>query len=151
MKKLLLAGLILALSATAMATNTSVTLDTAVTDTLTVSAKYVKPIAVTLDTTAIDFGDVYTDSIISTETVVATVTGEEGETFSYSVESDGSLTLLTGDISGTSIGFDTATKDLTFSVGLDTAKVTSDDVSETVTVSVNYDAIADTVVTKPEA
>jgi hypothetical protein len=151
MKKLLLAAAILVLSATAMATNTSVALDTAVSETLTVTAHYVTPIAVTLDTVSIDFGDVYTDSIISTEPVVATVTGEESETFTYSVASNGgesSVVLLTGNILGETQPLTAGTNILTFNVGLDTAKVTSADVSEIVTISVNYDAIADTAVVK---
>lgn len=145
MKKLLLAGIILAMSTTAMATNTSLILDTAVTDTLTVSAKYVKPITVSLNKSTINFGDVYTDSIITVEAVSATITGEEGETFAYSVTSDGTLALLTGNISGSAQTFTTGSATLNFNVGLDTANLTADtDVSETVTISVNYDAIADT-------
>jgi hypothetical protein len=149
MKKLLLAASILATSSSAMATNTSPLLDTAVTDTLTVTAKYVTPIAVTLDTTAIDFGDVWSDSVISTEVVVATVVGEAGETFTYSVTGD-AMVLLTGDIAGTATAFvsSTTTQALTFNVGLDTtAAATGTTVNETVTVSVIYDAIADTVKT----
>ena len=85
MKKLLLATSLVAMSSTAMAANTSVLLDTAVTDTLTVTAKYVTPIAVALDTSTIDFGDVWTDSLIDAEAVVATVTGEIGETFTLAL------------------------------------------------------------------
>jgi len=144
MKKLLLAAAILVLSATAMATNTSATLDGTVTDTLTVTAHYVTPIAVTLDTGSIDFGDVYTDSVISTEPVVATVTGEESETFTYTVGSNGSLVLLTGNISGVNQPLTAGTNALTFNVGLDAKNVTDADVSEIVTISVNYDAIANT-------
>ena len=149
MKKLLLAASILATSSSAMATNTSPLLDTAVTDTLTVTAKYVTPIAVTLDTAAIDFGDVWSDSVISTEVVVATVVGEAGETFTYSVTGD-AMVLLTGDIAGTATAFvsSTTTQALNFNVGLDTtAAATGTTVNETVTVSVIYDAIADTVKT----
>ncbi|MFT4725082.1 MAG: hypothetical protein ACI971_001871 [Colwellia sp.] len=149
MKKLLLATSILAMSSSAMAANTSETLDGQASDTLNVIAHYVTPISVTVDTATIDFGDVYTDSVISTEAVVATVVGEALETFSYTVTSDGSLALLTGDTTGSTIGFvDTTTSQaLTFNVGLDTAEVTDADVSEIITISVNYDAIADTTVT----
>jgi len=147
MKKLLLAAAILVLSATAMGANTSATLDTAVSETLVVTAHYVTPIAVTLDTAVIDFGDVYTDSVISPESVVATVTGEENETFSYTVASNGPLSLLTGNITGVAQPLASGTNSLTFNVGLDTAKVTDADVAETVTISVKYDAIADTTVT----
>jgi hypothetical protein len=149
MKKLLLAASILAMSSSAMAANTSPLLDTAVTDSLTVTAKYVTPIAVTLDTTAIDFGDVWSDSVISTEEVVATVVGEAGETFTYSVTGD-DMVLLTGDIEGTATAFvsSTTTQALTFNVGLDTsAAATGTTVDEIVTISVIYDAIADTVKT----
>jgi hypothetical protein len=149
MKKLLLAASILAMSSSAMATNTSVLLDTAVTDTLTVTAKYVTPIAVTLDTTSIDFGDVWSDSVIPTEEVVATVVGEAGETFTYSVTGD-AMVLLTGDITGSTVAFESSstTQALTFNVGLNTAAAaTGTTVNETVIISVNYDAIADTVKT----
>jgi hypothetical protein len=147
MKKLLLATSLVAISSSAIAANTSVLLDTAVTDTLTVTAKYVTPIAVGLDTSTIDFGDVWTDSIIDTEAVVATVTGEIGETFTYSVVTDGTLAQLTGDITGTTVAFVTSdtTQVLNFNVGLNTANAaTAGTISETITVSVNYDAIADT-------
>jgi hypothetical protein len=147
MKKLLLATSLVAISSSAIAANTSVLLDTAVTDTLTVTAKYVTPIAVGLDTSTIDFGDVWKDSIIDTEAVVATVTGEIGETFTYSVVTDGTLAQLTGDITGTTVDFVTSdtTQVLNFNVGLNTANAaTAGTISETITVSVNYDAIADT-------
>jgi hypothetical protein len=151
MKKLLLATSIVAISSTALAANTSPLLDTAVTDTLLVTAKYVTPIALGLDTSTINFGDVWSDSVISTEPVIATVTGEAGETFTYSVTAD-DMVLLTGDISGDKVAFGSTgevTKALTFNVGLDTALATTGTtVSETVTISVNYDAIADTVTDK---
>jgi hypothetical protein len=151
MKKLLLATSLVAMSSTAIAANTSDDLDTAVTDTLTVKAKYVTPIAVGLDTTTIDFGDVWSDSVISTETVIATVTGETAETFSYDVTAD-AMVLLTGDINGTEVAFGEAgglTQLLTFEVGLDTSEsaTTATTVNKTVTISVVYDAIADHTVT----
>jgi hypothetical protein len=149
MKKLLLATSLVAMSSTAMAANTSVLLDTAVTDTLTVTAKYVTPIAVALDTSTIDFGDVWTDSLIDAEAVVATVTGEIGETFTYSVVTDGTLAQLSGDITGTTVGFVTSdtTQALNFEVDLDTsAATTAGSINEIITVQVVYDAIADTVI-----
>nr|WP_297350180.1 hypothetical protein [uncultured Glaciecola sp.] len=152
MKTLLLTTSMVAISSSAFATNTSPLLDSAVTDTLTVTAKYVTPIAVGLDTTSIDFGDVWSDSVISTEAVVATITGEVGETFTYSVTGD-SMLKLTGDIEGTTIAFsDITTKALTFNVGLDVSgAATGTTISETITISVNYDAIADTTVTSTPA
>ena len=149
MKKLLLATSLVAISSSAIAANTSPLLTTAVTDTLTVTAKYVTPILVGLDTSTIDFGDVWTDSVIDTEAVVATVTGETGETFTYSVVTDGTLTQLSGDITGTTVGFVTSdtTQLLNFDVDLDTsAATTAGSISEIITVQVIYDAIADTVI-----
>jgi hypothetical protein len=149
MKTLLLATSILAMSSSAIAENTSSDLDTEVTDSLMVTAKYVIPIAIALDTTTIDFGDVWSDSVIDTETVVATVAGEAGETFTYSVTAD-DMILLTGDVAGTTVAFvDTTTQQaLTFDVGLDTTTAATDStVNEEVIISVVYDAIADTTVT----
>ena len=149
MKKLLLATSLVAISSSAIAANTSPLLTTAVTDTLTVTAKYVTPILVGLDTSTIDFGDVWTDSVVDTEAVVATVTGEIGETFTYSVETAGTLALLTGDITGTKVAFSTSntTQLLNFNVGLNiTEATTAGSISETITVQVIYDAIADTVI-----
>jgi hypothetical protein len=153
MKKLLLATSIVAMSSTALAAgNTSPLLDTAITDTLTVTAKYVTPIALGLDTSSINFGDVWSDSVIPTEPVIATVTGEAGETFTYSVSATNAIVLLTGDTTGDLVPFDTegeVTKSLTFNVGLNTSGATTGSlVNETVTISVNYDAIADTTVTE---
>ncbi len=146
MKKLFLTAAILAMSATAVGAGStrSTVLNTAVTDSLTVTAKYVKPLTVSLDTTSIDFGDVYTDSTVATVPVVATVAGTVGETFEYTVSSNGSLVLLTGNTSGTATALGTGTTDLTFNVGLDTANLSADtDVSEVVTIAVTYDSIDD--------
>ncbi|MFT5294406.1 MAG: hypothetical protein ACI9YH_000412 [Colwellia sp.] len=155
-KKLLLATSIMAMSSTAMAA-TSDALDSAKTDTLTVLAHYVTPLTMSLDLATIDFGDVYTDSVITKENVVASLTGELNETFTYTVSSDGPLVLLdtgsTGvDISGTSViggtlGAGVAT--FNFDVGLDTAALTAvanadTAVSEIITVTVQYNAIAGT-------
>jgi hypothetical protein len=151
MKKLLLATSIVAMSSTAFATNTSSELDSAVTDSLSVIAHYVVPITVAVNLTEINFGDVYIDSAITPEAVTATVVGEALETFSYTIVSSGDLAVIGGiDTGATGVGFtetDTVTEVLNFTIGLDTANVTSSDVSETVTVSVTYDAIADTSTT----
>jgi hypothetical protein len=148
MKKLLLATSIVAMSSTALASSKT-TLDGAVTDTLSVIANYVVPITVGLSLTAIDFGDVHTDSIITPEAVTATVVGEANETFTYTIASSGDLALIAGtDGAGASgVGFtetDNVTKELNFTIGLDAKNVTVADVTETITVSVTYDAIADT-------
>jgi opacity protein-like surface antigen len=151
MKKLLLATSLVAMSSAAIAANTSEELDAEVTDDFTVSAKYVTPISVGLDTISIDFGDVWTDSAISVATVVATVEGETGETFTYSVETDGDYAELLGDLTGEQIGFDLedTSKKLTFTVGLNTDDAeTLGTISETITVKVNYDDIADTDVVR---
>jgi hypothetical protein len=150
MKKLLLATSMVAMSSMVLAANTSPLLDTAVTDTLTVTAKYVTPIALGLDTSTINFGDVWSDSVISTEPVIATVTGEAGETFTYSVTAD-AMVLLTGSTGGAGVSFvdTTTTQALTFNVGLNPGAATTGTlVNEIVTFSVNYDAIADTETNK---
>jgi hypothetical protein len=151
MKKLLLATSLVAMSSTAIAANTSEDLDATVTDTFTVTAKYVLPIVVGLDTSTISFGDVWTDSSITPEAVVATVTGEAGETFSYTIASSGTLVEFDGtnysatETTGVSFETSTTTQELNFTVGLNTANAaTAGTISETITVSVNYDAIADT-------
>lgn len=150
MKKLLLATSLVAMSSTAIAENTSTKLDSVVTDALTVSAKFVKPIELALDVTTINFGDVWDDSSITVEPVVATVTGEADETFTYSIATDGAFVDITGDGSAgdSKVGFTTTgtTQTINFNVGLIlTAFATNTDVSEIVTFTVNYDAIADTV------
>ena len=151
MKKLLLATSLVALSSSAIAANTSDALEATVTDAFTVTAKYVLPIIVGLDTSTISFGDVWTDSSITPEAVVATVTGEANETFSYTIASSGSLVIFAGtdysatETVGVSFGTTTTTEELNFTVGLNTANaLTEGTISETITVSVNYDAIADT-------
>ena len=156
MKKLLLATSIVAMSSTAIAANTSSELDAKVTDTLSVVAKYVTPITIALDTTEINFGDVYTDSAIDVKGVVASVAGEAGETFTWEIKAS-SIILITDapdssikntSFTGTTFGTVTDTGiDIAFNVGLDTSAVTTSDVSETITFEVVYDAIADTAVT----
>jgi hypothetical protein len=154
--KVLVATSILAMSSTAIAA-TSSTVDSAKTTSLTVVAHYVEPLTVALDLSAIDFGDVFTDSTVAVVPVVASLTGTLNETFDYSVKSSGSLALLTGDVLGTgsdaftgTLGAGVAT--LNFNVGLDTANLALDtDVSETVTITVQYNEIANTTTTNTPA
>jgi hypothetical protein len=151
MKKILLATSILAMSSAAMAA-TSTTVDSEKTATLNVIAHYVEPLTVALDLSTIDFGDVYTDSVVAIVPVEASLTGTVGETFTYDVASDGSLAVLTGDIAGSTDSFagdlGTGTATLNFNVGLNTANLTEDtDVDETVTITVQYNAIAGTETT----
>ncbi|MFT6926656.1 MAG: hypothetical protein ACJAZP_002275 [Psychromonas sp.] len=154
-KKLLLATSILAMSSTAMA-NTSTTLDnTVVSSDISVVAKYITPMTVKLDTSIINFGDVYTDSDVTVTNVSAYVTGELGETFTYSVvtteNGTAGLVVLTGETGGSGEEFDadaSTAAELNFAVDLDTSKLIADtDVLETITVTVAYDAIADTTTT----
>jgi hypothetical protein len=152
--KLLVATSILAMSTTALATS-SAKLDTAVKKTLSVAAHYVVPLTASLSVGTIDFGDVWTDSDVPVVNVLASLTGENAETFSYSVKttnnSSRSLVLLTGDILGEADATDVFAEGvatLNFSVGLATNLLTDadDTVTETVTLSVIYDAIAPTSV-----
>ncbi|MFT6349577.1 MAG: hypothetical protein ACJAYB_002608 [Psychromonas sp.] len=153
-KKVLLATSVLVMSSTAMA-NTSTVLDdeTGVNSVVNVFAKYITPITLALDTTVINFGDVYTDSDVTIKSVAADVQGEFGETFTYTVVATGTdgLLVLGGDTGATNVGFDADTStaaELTFTVDLDTSKLAADtDVSESVTFTVHYDTIADTSTT----
>jgi len=153
MKKLLLtATLLAAISATAMGANTSGLLDSGKSDSVNVTAHYVEPLAISLDLGTINFGDVYTDSVVSDETVTATITGTQDETFTYTVSTNGSLVKINGaaagvTYNGATTGFILGTVDVTFNVGLDTTGVTDVaetdvDVNETVTMTVTYDSIA---------
>ena len=150
-KKVLLATSILAMSSTAMA-NSSTVLDdeTGVNSVVSVIAKYITPITVALDTSIINFGDVYTDSDVTIKSVAADVQGELGETFTYTLVATGTsgLLVLDGDTGATKVPFDADTStaaELTFTVDLDTSKLADNtDVDETVTFAVFYDAIADT-------
>lgn len=140
MKKLLLAAAILVLSATAMATGETAT------DSLTVSANYIVPITVDLDITSLDFKDVYEGSSADLQTVTASLTGETGETFAYTVSTtaDTGVTLSDATGSGT-IALGVA--NFTFGVDMDRTDGTKDDVvNQVITVNVNYTAIDDTVV-----
>lgn len=144
MKKLLLAASILALSATAMAVGNTAT------DTLTVSANYITPITVTLDTDTIDFKDVYVGSASNEQTVVASLTGETGENFSYAVTTEDSGIKFTG-ATGTGIIKDGAAT-FDFGIDMDRSQNRADIVDQLVTVTVNYTSIDDdTVVETPAA
>jgi len=141
MKKLLLAGLILAMSATAMATGETAT------DSLTVSANYIVPITVVLDTTSIDFKDVYNGSAAEVKSVIATLTGETGETYSYAATTETTGIVLSGATGTGTIG----TND-TFTFGIDMDRTEggfTDFTDQLVTVTVNYTAIDDTVIVVP--
>jgi hypothetical protein len=145
MKKLLLATSLVAMSSTAIAANDSAKLDDAIAETLTVTAKYVTPLELGLNTTTINFGDVYTDSVITDETVIATIDGEAGETFTYTIASDGNNVTLSDE--GGEIDFaDTIAQTLSFDVGLNTTDMTDANTSEIITFTVQYNAIADTVI-----
>ena len=149
MKKLLLATSLVAMSSTAIAANTSTKLDSVVTDVLTVSAKFVKPIELALDVTTIDFGDVWSDSTVAVQPVIATVTGEANETFTYSITTDGSFVAITGAGSAgdSTVSFTTGgtSETINFNVGLVVDPATTNTVvSEIVTFTVQYDAIAKT-------
>jgi hypothetical protein len=148
MKKLLLATSIVAMSSTALAENTAADLDSAVSDSLTVTAKYVTPIAVGLDTSTINFGDVWKTSTVETVLVTATVTGEANESFAYSVSTTGPVELFGAATGGSEVSvdfLDTTTQSLTFNVGLiESEALTAGTVTENVTISVKYNAIADT-------
>lgn len=145
MKKLLLATSLVAMSSTAIAANDSAKLDDAIAETLTVTAKYVTPLELGLNTTTINFGDVYTDSVIDDETVIATIDGEAGETFTYTIASDGDNVTLSDE--GGEIDFaDTIAQTLSFDVGLNTTGMTDANTSEIITFTVQYNAIADTVI-----
>jgi hypothetical protein len=156
-KKVLLATSILAMSATAIAaTDAQRMTDSTVIKTLTVSANYVETLAMTLNTSTINFGDVFTGATVTPETVIANVKGDIDESFTYKIETSGSNVLLaltsgggsvtTNVINGTAIATNnTSGTDLTFTVGLETTGLATAVANETVTVTVSYDAIATTV------
>lgn len=143
MKKLLLAASILALSATAMGAGDSAT------DTLKVSANYITPITVALDTDTIDFKDVYVGSAADVQTVVANLTGETGENFSYNVTTDNTGIQFT-NASGTG-KIENGTATFNFGVDMDRSQNRADITDQLVTVTVNYTSIDSTVVITPEA
>jgi len=141
MKKLLLtATLLAAISATAMGAGNTAT------DSLTVTANYIVPITVTLDTDTIDFKDVYEGSNADVQTVTANLTGETGETFDYlvSTTSDTGIVLSGATGSGTIAA---GVANFSFGVDMDRSTARTDVAAHVVTVDVNYTAIDDTVVT----
>jgi hypothetical protein len=113
-----------------------------------VNATYVKPLTFSLTIAAIDFGDVFTDSTVTDETVTANIEGESDETFTYTVSSDGVYVTLDGSADATleenSVALPEGTATFDFDVGLDTANITADFNPEIVTVSIVYDSIEGT-------
>lgn len=158
MKKLLLAAAILAISATAMGVEPGNT----ATASLTVSANYIVPITVALDVNTVNFKDVYVGSDANAKTVNATITGESGEAFNYSVTttsnkgviiSGGSGTITDG-ISGTgTVANGVANFD--FGIDVDRSSVKDDIVNQNIVVTVEYSSIDDSIditpVVTPEA
>jgi hypothetical protein len=151
---LLTATLLVAISATAMGVGStrSTVLNTAVTDTLTVTANYVKPMTATLNLTDIDFGDVYTDADVDAVPVTATITGEQGETFTYTISASGTgsgdIVIGGTDTGASTVAFTGGSKVLNFTVDLDNANLDANvDIASIITVSVTYDSIDDTTET----
>ncbi|MGB6127483.1 MAG: hypothetical protein WBG30_01935 [Psychrilyobacter sp.] len=139
MKKLLLAAAILVLSATAMATGETAS------DTLTVSGNYIIPITVDLNTASLDFKDVFVGSEADVQTVTANLTGETGETFAYNVTTTADRGVKLTDATGNgTIAEGVAT--FNFGIDMDHSKLYDDVSGQVVTVTVNYNAIDDTVV-----
>lgn len=139
MKKLLLAAAILVLSVTSMATGETSS------DTLTVSANYITPITVDLNIAGIDFKDVFVGSEADVQTVTASLTGETGETFVYNVTTTADKgVVLTGATGNGTIADGVAT--FNFGIDMDHSKLYDDVSGQVVTITVNYNAIDDTVV-----
>lgn len=143
MKKMLLtATLLVAISATAAATGNTASA------TLSVSANYVTPIAISLDTETLDFKDVYVGSTIAKQDVVASITGDAGETFSYEVTTTADKGVILSDASGTGTISDGAAT-FTFGVNMDSDSQHEDVTNQVVTVTVTYTSIDDTVIRGP--
>ncbi|ABM04753.1 hypothetical protein Ping_3053 [Psychromonas ingrahamii 37] len=143
MKKLsILAISIFAMSTTAMAATSGTSVD----------GHYVIPLTINLDLSSIDFGDVWTDSIVAAESVEATVTGENGETFTYKITSKESLIKIVDNYNteNTTMSDPLTLADATptvipFTVGLNTSGLTENqDIDTDVTVTVIYNDIAGT-------
>jgi len=117
-------------------------------DRTNVDATYVKPLTLSLIIAAIDFGDVFTDSTVTDETVTANIEGEPDETFTYTVSSDGVYVTLDGSADATleenSVALPEGTATFYFDVGLGTANIKADFDPEKVTVSIVYDSIEGT-------
>jgi hypothetical protein len=144
MKKLFIAISIVAISSTAGAAKR----EGKTSDEMQVNATYVIPLTLSLTITAIDFGDVYTDSTANAQTVTANVTGEPNEKFTYTISSDGGYVTLDGSVNTTleenSVTLSEGAATFDFDVGLDTASISADFDPETVTVSIVYDSIEGT-------
>lgn len=145
MKKMLLTAILLvAISSIAAATGAGNTASA----TLSVSAKYVTPIAISLNTETLDFKDVYVGSIIAKQDVTASITGEAGETFSYAVTTTANKGVILSSANGTgTISDGTAT--FTFGVNMDSDSQHEDVTNQLVTVTVTYTSIDDRTVRGP--
>ena len=146
MKKLLTAVLIklliaiLVMSSTAMAAEK----EGKAAEGTQVNATYVTPLKFSLTITAINFGDIFTNSAVAVQTITANIEGEPDETFTYTVSSESVPVTLSGQTEGTKTILTNGTANFDFVVGLDTTKITADFVTETVTVSIAYDSIEGT-------
>jgi hypothetical protein len=140
MKKLLLAASVFTLSTSAMAT--SQVLSNVKIASLEVIAHYIKPLTVKLNLTTINFGDVYSDSVVSDIEVSTLLTGEPSETYEYTIKSNGGKTVLS-NTKGTGTFNMNGVDTFLFFVNLDTKNLIPDqDLMETVSVYVNYNEIA---------
>jgi hypothetical protein len=152
MKKLLIAASIVAMSSTAIAaTDTQRNTDSTTSDSLTVDATFVKTLSVSLSLTAIDFGEVFTGATVQGVDVLATVSGENDEPFTFTIATSGSIVTLndqTANLSDT-LTLISGESQIGFRVNLDSSLITEAFVQETITTTVNYTAIAGTT-TSPE-
>jgi hypothetical protein len=144
MKKLLILVSIMVISSTAMASQR----EGKTSDRTQVDATYVIPLTLSLTIATIDFGDVYTDSTVTDESVTANVEGEPNETFTYTISSNGDFVTLDGIGNATleenSVALPEGTATFDFDVGLDTANILANFDTETVTVRIVYDSIEGT-------
>jgi uncharacterized protein YdeI (BOF family) len=144
MKKLLILVSIMVISSTAMASQRQ----GKTSDETQVDATYVTPLTLSLTIATIDFGDVYTGSTATDESVTANVEGEPNETFTYTISSDGDFVTLDGSGNATleenSVALPEGTAAFDFDVGLDTANILANFDTETVTVRLVYDSIEGT-------
>jgi hypothetical protein len=144
MKKLLILVSIMVISSTAMASRREGKTSAAT----QIDATYVTPLTFSLTIATIDFGDVYTGSTVTDESVTANVEGDPNETFTYTISSDGDFVTLDGSGNATleenSVALPEGTATFDFDVGLDTANILANFDTETVTVRLVYDSIEGT-------
>jgi hypothetical protein len=144
MKKLLILVSIMVISSTTMASQR----EGKTSDRTQVDATYVIPLTLSLTIATIDFGDVYTDSTVTDESVTANVEGDPNETFTYTISSDGDFVTLDGSgnaiLEENSVALLEGTATFDFDVGLDTANILANFDTETVTVRLVYDSIEGT-------